>query len=235
MEMEMGLVRLVVAAPSRRPLPPTLLPLTLGQDSAMARAFARRACYPAQAPHRHHVWDGAGAWTSRHARRDREMRLVRLVVTAPPSRRPLPPTATPNPKSGFGDGKGARERAIRHRHEAGTTWDGAGAWTSRHALRDREMRLVRLVVTAAPSRRPLPPTANPNPKSGFGDGKGACKRAIRHRHHTGTTCDGAGAWTSRHARRDREIRLVRLVVALRRPDPAALPLRCVRGRGSAER
>jgi hypothetical protein len=34
----------------------------------------------------------------------------------PSARRPLPPSANPNPKSGFGDGKGARERATRHRH-----------------------------------------------------------------------------------------------------------------------
>ena len=97
------------------------------------------------------------------------------------SRRALCHTANPNPKSGFGDGKGARERAIRHRHHAGTMWDGVGAWTSWHARRDREMRLVRLASWRPPHAALCHThyTANSNPKSGFGDGKGARERATR--------------------------------------------------------
>ena len=66
-------------------------------------------------------------------------------------------------------------------------------------------------------------TANPNPNSGSGDGEGAHELAPWHRHRTGTTCDGAGARISRHARRDRDMRLVRLV-ARPSPRPPAPPL-----------
>ena len=72
------------------------------------------------------------------------------------------------------------------------------------------------------SRGPLTPlscaTANPNPNSGSGDGEGAHELAPWHRRRTGTTCDGAGARISRHARRDRDMRLVRLNA---RPSHAA--------------
>ena len=81
---------------------------------------------------------------------------------ADPFRMRSPSAPVPGPShrflcgnSGSGDGKGAREHAHWYKHRAGTTCDGAGARISRHARRDRDMRLVRLV--ARPSPRPPGP------------------------------------------------------------------------------
>ena len=123
-----------------------------------------------------------------------------------------PATATPNSNSGSGDGKGARELAPWHEQRTGTTCDGAGAWISRQARHDRDMRLVRLIARPSHAALLLCATANPTSNSGSGDSEGASELAPWRKHRIGTTRDGAGAWISRHARRDREMRLVRLVV-----------------------